>query len=290
MPISLLVLDVLGHSWLDCIGYDVEYNGPVQFYSHHFYDEYCIGYPRGYPGRYNPDINSLYTVLIEGRHHNRLKPSDRVCGRVTQGPGNYSHQFPMTKVHAGSRIKLWYEMDGHRVPQTQVRLHTFGQPGKLLNTISDQEKASPPIQSDVFANNSVCIDTKKPNTFCWSYFDIPKTWTPGVYSFLWNWVWDLNPIGEEYNTCFDIEIIPGELTELESGQSYDRSSSKHLVAQQQINNPRISVPVDRVFQPKPHVPVDQVFQSKSYVPVDQQQCSEPSKTIRCRNRRHGSYN
>ncbi|KAJ9088720.1 hypothetical protein DSO57_1020387 [Entomophthora muscae] len=193
----------LAHSWLDCIGLPIKYRGPPQFYSNSFYKRYCIGFGRGYPGRFNRHINDIYTTLVEGRG----KPNPRrrhVCGK-TQRSLNYTRKFPMARVARGKTIKLWYEMDNHLHPRTRAHIYSYARPNKRIVTYQDQLRAKR-IKSHVFASAKNCIDTSKPNTWCWAYMKIPRNWKPGVYSFLWNWPWDRNPIGEEYNTCFDIRV------------------------------------------------------------------------------------
>ncbi|KAJ9051601.1 hypothetical protein DSO57_1003154 [Entomophthora muscae] len=193
----------LAHSWLDCIGVPKEYKGPVQFFTKQFYDEYCIGYGRGYPGRFNDNINDIYTVIVE----NQGRPDPKaalVCG-PTQRTLNYTSEYPMTRVAAGTTVKLWYQMDNHLTPNTVFNIYSFGRPGREIATYADQLNAKK-LMIYQFAGPETCLDIGKPNTWCWAYMNIPADSAPGVYSYLWNWPWNGNPIGEEYNTCFDIEV------------------------------------------------------------------------------------
>ncbi|KAJ9063606.1 hypothetical protein DSO57_1039106 [Entomophthora muscae] len=204
--IFLLIVGVAwGHSWLDCIGKMKKYRGPVQFFSNDFYKEYCKGFGRGYPGRFNRNINDIYTTIIEGRGSPDPK-TKRVCGETAQTM-NYTKEFPMASVVAGRRVKLWYEMDAHMGKDTTVNIIGYGVAGKTIDTYADQLKAKK-LFTHPFATPKNCIDMKFVNTWCWAYFKIPANWPPGVYSFLWNWPWDGNPIGEEYNTCFDLNVTP----------------------------------------------------------------------------------
>ncbi|KAJ9069355.1 hypothetical protein DSO57_1019355 [Entomophthora muscae] len=193
----------IAHSWLDCIGLPKKYTGPDQFFGGSFFKDYCIGYGRGYPGRFNNEINTIYTALVE-RRGNPDPATTKVCGS-TQLSLNYSAEFPMTEVAAGTTVKLWYQMDGHLVPSTSAHVFSFAKPGKEIVTYNDMLKAKK-IMTHVFASPQNCHNTGNPNTWCWDNLNIPASWEPGVYSFLWNWPWDRNPTGEEYNTCFDIKV------------------------------------------------------------------------------------
>ncbi|KAI0239602.1 hypothetical protein L0F63_002956, partial [Massospora cicadina] len=149
--VLLLVGNGFAHSWLDCIGLDIPYLGPQQYYSTEFYRDYCIGYGRGYPGRSNIDINTLFTFLVEGR--GMPDPSTKeVCTQQ-----NYSYQFPMATLATGTRIKLWYEMDNHLIPQTTAHLYGFAIPSKPITTYRDQSQAIK-LLTHPFATSQNCID------------------------------------------------------------------------------------------------------------------------------------
>lgn len=197
--LALAVLSrVAAHSWLDCIGRaDTKYVGSEQFFTADFYDHYCIGFPRAYPGRMNKDINTLFTYSVLDRI-----PTTNVC--PTQELA-YSPQFPMAKVKAGETIKLWYEMDNHLSPETQVHIWSYATPGKQLIKYSEQTPQTHVMQH-TFATSANCMNTNNVNTFCWAYWQVPSDWASGTYSFVWNWRWDHNPSGEEYNSCFDLDV------------------------------------------------------------------------------------
>lgn len=203
--VLLFGLGAWGHSWLDCIGKMKKYRGPVQFFANDFYKQYCKGFGRGYPGRFNTNINDIYTTIVEGR--GQPNPAKKpVCGE-TQRTLNYTAEFPMAKVAAGRRVKLWYEMDAHMGRSTRVNILGYGVPNRRIDTYADQLRAKKLLVHD-FSTPANCINMTFVNTWCWAYLKIPTSWKPGVYSFLWNWPWDGNPIGEEYNTCFDLRVTP----------------------------------------------------------------------------------
>ncbi|KAJ2894881.1 hypothetical protein IWW38_002453, partial [Coemansia aciculifera] len=63
---------VLAHSWVDCVKYD-----PI--------NQVCLGYPRGYPGRQNVNINTLYTYMF-----NASPVTQPMCSPQQQSTMNYS--------------------------------------------------------------------------------------------------------------------------------------------------------------------------------------------------------
>ncbi|KAJ9051540.1 hypothetical protein DSO57_1019349 [Entomophthora muscae] len=196
-----LVGGVVGHSWLDCIGFDIPYHGGPQFFSNDFY-KYCAGFGRGYPGRENRDINTIYTVAVVGRGKPNPETT-RVCGAVGSTM-QYSSRFPMLKTKAGTRLKFWYQLDNHR-ENTMVHIIGSNQPWRQISTYADQLRAG-----DVFAYpfTQNCINLSNDNSWCTAIWTLPSYMPPGIYSYVWNWRMDSTAEGEEYNTCFDIEILP----------------------------------------------------------------------------------
>jgi hypothetical protein len=193
---------VESHSWLDCIGKSsTVYNGHNQYYGDEFYHEACtVGFPRGYPGRMNRWINDIYTYQLVGR-----KPEDIVCSPITQSTANYTSQFHMGKVTPGESVKLWWEADNHFNPgPTYVYVYTSGKSGQDLIKYKDLNQDTQ-IWKNVFATDDNCMD-RSPNSLCWGNMNVPNNLAPGKYQFVWRWVWDQNPVGEEYLTCFDLEV------------------------------------------------------------------------------------
>jgi len=235
---KIILLSLLGtslsHSWLDCIGLaDKQYNGPEQFFSNEFYRDYCIGFPRAYPGRMNVHVNTLFTYQVD----NRGGPNHDAPVCPTQDRA-YTGEFPMTQVKPGTNLKFWYEMDNHYQPLTKVHIFGYGKPDK---PIVNYQELSPNTELFVhdFATTSNCINVANANTFCWAYWKVPDNWTPGVYSFLWNWRWDRNPSGEEYNSCFDIEVLPGATSPVVVPQIPTKSTSETPI---QTSNPPVDPP------------------------------------------------
>ena len=68
---ALMVVQVLSHSWLDCV--DTAVSAKANFL--------CRGFPRSYPGRDSNEIDLLYTVRIKNRPfgQNIVPASQEVC-------------------------------------------------------------------------------------------------------------------------------------------------------------------------------------------------------------------
>ncbi|KAI0231755.1 hypothetical protein L0F63_006553, partial [Massospora cicadina] len=140
--------------------------GPPQFFSNEFYRDNCVGFGRGYPGRFNRHINEIYTTRVV--HRGFPNPATkRVCGRTGLGR-NYSREFPMARVRAGASIKLWYEMDGHYKPFTTFNILGFERPGRQFVTYKDQMQAKK-LLVHPFATKGNCHDVNLPNTWCWAH-------------------------------------------------------------------------------------------------------------------------
>ncbi|KAG0256511.1 hypothetical protein BG011_004459 [Mortierella polycephala] len=189
---------VHSHSWLDC--------------SNTLPSGQCVGFPIGYPSRANPDINTLYTYLISGRPKNAP-----VCQPGRQDvfpPKNQPKQFPSAKVYAGQALDLTWQANGHMdfidpankaAPRTRVGVYWTGKPNKVLRTRKQLTKMTL-LRSMDFATSANCDDPANPNTVCHGKITIPKGTKPGKYQLVWWWRFDKNPVGEEYTTCFEVNV------------------------------------------------------------------------------------
>ncbi|KAG0253182.1 hypothetical protein BG011_006508 [Mortierella polycephala] len=175
-----------GHSWLDC-------SNKV--------DSVCKGYPQGYPGRNDKDINTKFTYRVE-----RRDPDAPVCQTGLQTTTNYT-LFPPAHVTQGQKLRLAWQPDGHfdnDNPST-VEVHWTGMPNTLLGTRS-QLTPETLLESMFFATKANCEQPSDPNTTCDGYITIPVETRPGKYQLVWWWKFDRNPQGEEYSTCFEIFV------------------------------------------------------------------------------------
>ncbi|KAF8923239.1 hypothetical protein BGZ58_003209 [Dissophora ornata] len=171
----------------------------------------CAGYPVGYPTRANPDINTLYTYLISGR-----PPMAPVCqpGRQDIFPGNNPSDLPPASVTPGQTLHLTWEANGHlndvQSPadfRTKVDVYWTGVPNSLIHTRSELSQPSLLLQSMDFATPQNCDDPANPNTVCHGYVTVPQGTAPGKYQMVWYWTFDKNPVGEEYSTCFEVDVV-----------------------------------------------------------------------------------
>ncbi|OMJ21988.1 hypothetical protein AYI70_g3147 [Smittium culicis] len=204
---------ISAHSWVDC----TKFNDATGS---------CEGYPRGYPGRANPSINTIYTYLITGDPE-----SQPICKPGTQDFENYSDEFPMAIANSGDTIRTTWEANGHYNPfrLTYATIYFSNFPNFLqedYNKQHPQHNSSPIIKSAlsrdsssnspfelvnkttfVFASHTNCINPQDPNSVCFVDWEVPKVLVPNnTYSFFWVWNFDFNPAGEVYTSCFDIHI------------------------------------------------------------------------------------
>ncbi|KAF8971978.1 hypothetical protein BGZ46_010189 [Entomortierella lignicola] len=187
---------IQAHSWLDC--------------ANTLPSGACSGFPIGYPSRANPDINTLYTYLISGR-----PAAAPVCqpGRQDIFPGKNPAQFPPTSVAPGQKLRLTWEANGHMNfvkspsdPRTKVTVYWTGVPNKLIHTRSELSNSKLVLATMDFATPQNCVDPANPNTVCNGYITIPKGTKPGKYQLVWWWRFDQNPVGQEYSTCFEVDV------------------------------------------------------------------------------------
>ncbi|GJJ69443.1 hypothetical protein EMPS_01789 [Entomortierella parvispora] len=179
---------VSAHSWLDCTNM-----GP----------DGCAGYPLGYPGRQDVDINTKYTYLVQER-----RPDAPVCQPGRQDiPG--SNPFQVASVTPGQNLHLTWQPDGHlddANPST-IEVHWTGVPGQQLHVRSELTPATL-LGTMVFGTSANCDQPSEPNTWCHGHITIPAMTAPGIYQAVWWWKYDRNPHGEEYSTCFELNVQP----------------------------------------------------------------------------------
>ncbi|KAG0269200.1 hypothetical protein DFQ27_004440 [Actinomortierella ambigua] len=175
------------HSWLDCS--DTRDNGA------------CFGYPLGYPSRNDRDINTKYTYLVQNR-----RPDAPVCQPGRQNiPGN--NPFQPASVMPGQSLHLTWQPDGHLddAKPSFVEIHWSGVAGKQIWTRSELGDNTR-LATMTFATSGNCDRPGEPNTWCHGRFTVPEWTQPGTYQMIWWWKYDRNPAGEEYSTCFEINV------------------------------------------------------------------------------------
>ncbi|KAJ1893420.1 hypothetical protein LPJ71_007205, partial [Coemansia sp. S17] len=116
---------VLAHSWVDCVKYD-----PIS--------QLCLGYPRGYPGRQNVNINTLYTYMFDAS-----PASQPMCSPQQQSTMNYNDKFPMTTAQPGETIYTTWEQNGHldNANPTKIEVYYFADSNKQFTDVSQRKDA-----------------------------------------------------------------------------------------------------------------------------------------------------
>ncbi|KAF9975844.1 hypothetical protein BGZ73_000339 [Actinomortierella ambigua] len=238
------------HSWLDCS--DTRDNGA------------CFGYPLGYPSRNDVDINTKYTYLVQNR-----RPDAPVCQPGRQNiSGN--NPFPAANVVPGQSLHLTWQPDGHlddANPST-VEIHWSGVAGKQLWTRSELGPNTH-LASMTFATSSNCDIPREPNTWCHGHFTVPEWTQPGTYQMIWWWKYDRNPAGEEYSTCFEINVNyngphPASGPQLQTQvQRQERAQPQEQIQAQSQGREALAVP-----QPTPDLVQALIAKSLSYTDDD----------------------
>ncbi|KAJ2015290.1 hypothetical protein H4218_003858 [Coemansia sp. IMI 209128] len=181
---------VLAHSWVDCVKYD-----PV--------NQLCLGYPRGYPGRQNVDINTLYTYMFEAS-----PASQPMCSPQQQTTMNYAKEFPLAVAQPGETIYTTWQQNGHldNAKPTKIEVYYYADHNKEFTDVSQRKEAKVAGTMD-FATDGNCYIPGYPNTVCVGSWTVPKDLAPGqIYHFVWFWYFNANPAGQWYSTCFDVQV------------------------------------------------------------------------------------
>ncbi|KAJ1976158.1 hypothetical protein H4R34_004086 [Dimargaris verticillata] len=191
---ALLQSSVSGHSWLDGTVYDPNTKTPG-------------GYARGYPGRKNVDINTLYTWEIFDRN-----PATQLCDDKRQATASYSDEFPMGKASAGQTLFVDYQINGHQdLPTTKMQIWMYRKTDVGTLKYGEYSTGEKVGEWD-FLNLSRCAGNVSQftdlhnNAVCYGSYTLPKDLPDGTYSFAWIWHFDVNPKGQDYTTCFDLEV------------------------------------------------------------------------------------
>ncbi|KAJ1911270.1 hypothetical protein H4219_005991 [Mycoemilia scoparia] len=189
--VSSIIPSVLAHSWVDCAKYDPD-------------STLCFGYGRGYTGRGNRDINTLYTYLFDGTPQHQP-----MCNPIQQTSQNYTDLFPMALAYPGETIYQAWEANGHmnNAKPTKIDVLYYDDPSKQFMDYSERKTAMKAGTMN-FATNQNCRSPSDPNSVCTGSFVVPPHLKPGnVYHFVWFWYFDENPAGQQYSTCFELKVV-----------------------------------------------------------------------------------
>jgi len=186
----------LGHTWLSCTKM---VNGQ------------CQGYIRNYQGRNtgSTGVDDFYTNKDLGR-----TAGFQVCKSDTQRQKIYSAQYPMATAYAGETLNVMYTPNGHSQPgdhgrSTTSRIHWTGSTTSELVTREQLTDANK-IGEWNYASN--CATTGDFASLpCVNGFQIPAGTAPGTYQVVWWWPYDRDqnqrPLGEDYYSCFDVQVL-----------------------------------------------------------------------------------
>ncbi|KAJ2696586.1 hypothetical protein FB645_006162 [Coemansia sp. IMI 203386] len=191
--LCMIAPSVLAHSWVDCVKYDPN-------------THQCLGYPRGYKGREDKDINgnaSLeYTNLFSG------SPASQPMCKSSQQTENYSTIYPMATAQPGETIYTSWQQNGHlnNASPTKVKILYYPSSSQTFSDVSEKDTAMVAGTMD-YATDGNCYNPSEPNTVCFNSWTVPTDLVPGqTYHFVWFWYFNFNPAGEWYTTCFDVNV------------------------------------------------------------------------------------
>jgi hypothetical protein len=206
------------HTWIQCTDYKTD--GSCNGFIRNFH-------ARNVPGGATPD--DFYTNKLLGQDPNFL-----VCKSDTQATATYSAGFPKASVRAGSTLKTMYTPNGHS-DQGDVGRTTFARihwnrgpngPATQLKFRKDLNESNELSRTNYAANCATTGDVA--SLPCVNSFTIPRDTPPNTYSFVWYWPYNKNanqrPFGEEYFSCFEIEVLAADATIASSAASTARTS------------------------------------------------------------------
>ncbi|KAI9295804.1 hypothetical protein K502DRAFT_359995 [Neoconidiobolus thromboides FSU 785] len=211
----LLIKNVLTHSWLDCT--DRRTDGS------------CGGYIRNFQGHY--DLLSTYKILDRS-------PEVPLCDPKYQSVPYYKPEYPMAKVKSGQTLYFDYFENGHvnldrLPPDFKPHPNIYSVYLNRKSYLGDLNDGSQYLKrKDLFGieplikapfDDGECSDITYFNRIgpkpCIGNYTIPMNLSIGVYQLIWVWHFDRdnNGKGEEYTSCFDVEVL--------SDQEYNEKGS-----------------------------------------------------------------
>jgi len=117
----------------------------------------------------------------------------------------------MATAKAGESLRLRWTPNGHQRgagqdPKTYT-IHWTGTPNTQLTNRLDLNQGNQIVGATQFDEDCFC-DNCAGNP-CYGTMTIPANTKSGVYSFVWYWIFNRDPNGggEEYTTCFDVNVI-----------------------------------------------------------------------------------
>ncbi|KAJ1980298.1 hypothetical protein H4R35_001181 [Dimargaris xerosporica] len=231
---ALLQGSVFSHSWLDGTLYDPATKTPN-------------GYGRGYPGRNNKDINTIYTYEIFDRN-----PESLLCDKNRQATPNYSNEFPMGSASPGQTLFVDYQINGHQnLPHTKMKIWMYRNTNVGEVKYGEHEKVGELVGEWDFldlnrcAGNVASFSELHNNAVCYGSYKLPADLPDGQYSFAWVWHFDVNPKGQDYTTCFDLKVSGNGGSKVEEESSKVPSEPTSVPASEsedsQMNNTQPSV-------------------------------------------------
>lgn len=168
-------------------------------------DTTCEGFARYY------HFNHISTPLpsstdnmtfYSSRDREFLKQTGITRKCPTMNVPEYTPEFPMAVASPGEILTIQHPPRGHASqPSSLVWIYVDNVPNKYPSD-KDPSESDFTLISEYPYNNCVGLDREISWANCTGTFTIPKTFSPGIYSFWWRW--DLN--GIPYSDCFEVNV------------------------------------------------------------------------------------
>lgn len=200
--VALFPATVVAHSWINNLVCDCTS---------------ATGYPRNFQGRqaHGTQFDRVMTHKMEGR-----KPDAPVCS-VEQQINVQNPKFPRLSCPAGSRVTFTYNPNGHVTVDANANPKTWSIHWNKYESIDTRSQLMRGQTKELFNNVSsripfddgTCGQSKgRSKDTCSGNFILPADADPKSYKFVWFWTFDsdANGGGEEYSTCFDINVTAAD--------------------------------------------------------------------------------
>ncbi|KAJ1651687.1 hypothetical protein IWQ61_007810 [Dispira simplex] len=222
--LAALVGSASAHTWADCVDYtpnnkDNTLKGD------------CNGFPRGYPGRTDVNINTDYTYLFSA-----TPASQPMCQPGRQSGVTYTEAYPMGKASPGETKKIAYQVNGHQNTSANTIVQVMYFPGRDLQTVNYNENKQAKIIGEwKFTEN--CYQPLHDNQICWGSYTLPDELPAERISLVFFWKFGANEAGQEYSTCFDLSTGAG-------GNSEKNTSNPSSAAPSMTNSSEAASPTN----------------------------------------------
>jgi len=202
---------VRAHSWVQCTDYTEE-NGRVWSANN------CRGWPRNYEADFQYSQPPYSFGADTGYNY---QPTDAKACKSPPASGDYTTKYGKAKYSPGQRVCLAWPPKNHvaakcnnpNIPDHGTRVFRSDVNPKADLTLTQFRSklvydfgANVGLQGTGFQNcPTFCTNPDK--ALCTGCFNVPKDLALGTYTFLWEWDFNSNSLGDTYTTCWEADIV-----------------------------------------------------------------------------------